>query len=96
MAGPGFRAQAEQAMRNVGEALRAAGAGWRDVVRINTYLTSMDDLAELRAVRAALLASPPPASTTVQVARLFRDDARIEVEVVAVLPPGVPSGAAPR
>jgi glucose/arabinose dehydrogenase/enamine deaminase RidA (YjgF/YER057c/UK114 family) len=86
MAGPDYRAQAERAMRNVGEALRAAGAGWKDVVRINTYLTSMDDLAALREVRAAFLAAPPPASTTVQVARLFRDDARIEVEVVAVVP----------
>src|SRR5918995_4457854 len=35
----GFRAQARQTYRNVERALRAAGAGWDDVVKTTTYVT---------------------------------------------------------
>jgi enamine deaminase RidA (YjgF/YER057c/UK114 family) len=40
----------------------------------------------MRDVRLRFVADPPPASTTVEVAGLFRPEALIEVEVVAAIP----------
>jgi 2-iminobutanoate/2-iminopropanoate deaminase len=48
----------------------------------------MSQLEAMRDVRVRSLPDPPPASTTVQVAALFRPEALIEVEVVAALPRG--------
>ncbi|QFG25360.1 RidA family protein [Actinomadura sp. WMMB 499] len=65
--------------------LAAHGAGFADVVGIRTFLTDLDRLPEYGAVRAGYLPSPAPASTTVEVARLFHPDALLEVEIVAAI-----------
>lgn len=78
--------QAEQVFQNLEAVLKAAGASFRDVVKINTYLTRADDLAKVREVRAKYLgASEPPASTLVVISRLALPDLLIEVEAIAVL-----------
>ncbi|WP_314221640.1 RidA family protein [Streptomyces zaehneri] len=66
--------------------LRAHGAGLANVVNIRTYLTDIDGLAEYGAVRQEFLTGTPPTSMTFEVSRLFRPEARIEVEVVAAVP----------
>jgi enamine deaminase RidA (YjgF/YER057c/UK114 family) len=55
-------------------------------VKITTFMTDIGRLAEMAEVRRRYLADPPPASTTVEVAALFRPEALIEVEVIAALP----------
>jgi enamine deaminase RidA (YjgF/YER057c/UK114 family) len=81
------RAQAELAFANVGRGLAAAGAGWRDVVKLTFFVTDMEVLPELRSARDAVVdAAHPPASSLVRVAGLVRDDLLLEVEAVAVLP----------
>ncbi len=50
--GPGdFRAQAFKAFQNLKLALEAAGAGFKDVVKINSYLTDMSHIGTFREVR---------------------------------------------
>ena len=45
--GPGdFRAQAFKAFQNLKLALEAAGAGFKDVVKINSYLTDMSHIGD--------------------------------------------------
>src|SRR5690349_1236415 len=64
--------QAERIFEIVGGLLRAHGAGLRNVLHIRTFLTDLGDLAAYGAVRRRLFpGTPPPASTTVQVAGLF-------------------------
>jgi enamine deaminase RidA (YjgF/YER057c/UK114 family) len=58
------------------------------VVKIQTFITTMDGLAESRDVRARYLPDEPPASTAVRVAALMVPDTLIEVDVVAVIPTG--------
>jgi enamine deaminase RidA (YjgF/YER057c/UK114 family) len=60
------------------------GAGFGDVVSIRTFVTDMALLPEYGAVRARYLTGPPPTSTTVEVSRLFRPEALVEVDLVAV------------
>jgi enamine deaminase RidA (YjgF/YER057c/UK114 family) len=88
-----FRAQAEQVFRNLQAALAAVGAGFADVVKLNSYLMHITDLPALREVRARHLdAATLPASTTLEVAKFARKDALLEIEAVAVL--GLPAARA--
>jgi enamine deaminase RidA (YjgF/YER057c/UK114 family) len=83
-----MRAQSEQVFRNVTNALKAAGAGWGDVIKLNGYMVDMNPaaVAAYREVRAGFLkAGRFPASTLVGVTRLVQDDLLLEVEVVAAL-----------
>ena len=87
LVGPGdLRAQTLQVFENLRAILEAHGATFADVVKIGTYLTTLDDLAGMREVRSEYLTSEPPASTAVQVAALVVPDALIEIDLVAVVP----------
>jgi enamine deaminase RidA (YjgF/YER057c/UK114 family) len=81
-----FAAQVRQAFANLGRALEAAGARWSDVVKLGIFVTRIDELAALRAIRDELFAgTDPPASTLVQVVALAQPGALVEIEAVAVL-----------
>jgi 2-iminobutanoate/2-iminopropanoate deaminase len=77
-------AQTEQVMRNLAALLAAAGASFAHVVRTTVFLADMNDFAAMNEVYARFVVDPPPARSTVQVARLPRD-ARVEIDVIAVL-----------
>lgn len=78
-------AQTDQVMRNLGTLLKAAGAGFEHVVRTTVFLMDINDFAAMNDSYAKFMTDPPPARSTVQVARLPRD-ARIEIDAIAVLP----------
>jgi reactive intermediate/imine deaminase len=78
--------QTEQVFENLRAILEANGGSFGNVVKISTFMTDIGRLAEMAEVRRRYLADPPPASTTVEVAALFRPEALIEVEVIAALP----------
>lgn len=78
-------AQTERVYENLRAVLEAHGATFDDVVKIQTYFTTLDGLAESREIRARYLPAEPPASTAVQVAALVVPEAVIEVDVVAVV-----------
>jgi len=82
-------AQAEQVFRSLSHNLKAAGATWSDVVKLNGYMVNMDGEAVnlYREVRARYLdPKRMPASTLVGVERLVHEDLLLEVEVVAAVP----------
>jgi 2-iminobutanoate/2-iminopropanoate deaminase len=82
-------AQAECIFEIIGQILAAHGATFADVLHIRTFMTNLDDLPAYGTVRRRLfLADPaatPPASTTVEVGRLFLPGAVLEVEVTAAV-----------
>lgn len=84
-------AQTEQVYRNLDTALRAAGAGFDDVVKLTAYLVDWtpDKMGDLigGAVRAAEAIGADIAKpvTLVGVAALGEPDMLIEVEAVAVI-----------
>jgi enamine deaminase RidA (YjgF/YER057c/UK114 family) len=83
-----FRAQCAQAFDNMTLALKAAGARWSDVVKINNFLVDIQaNMAAFREVRDRYLnKSAPPASTTIGVPALARLGGLFEIEAIAVLP----------
>ncbi|HEY8114806.1 MAG TPA: RidA family protein [Actinomycetota bacterium] len=87
LVGPGdLRAQTRQVFENLRAILEANGATFADVVKIGTYLTTLEDLDAMREVRKEYLTAEPPTSTAVQVVALLVPDAMIEVDLVAVVP----------
>lgn len=83
-----MKAQSEQVFKNVTHALRAAGAGWDDVVKMNAYMVNLNPEAvnEYRGVRARYLKPGQlPASTLVGVECLVEEDLLLEVEVIAAV-----------
>jgi reactive intermediate/imine deaminase len=86
--GGDMKAQAEQVFKNLEAALAAAGAKFSDVVKMNTYITDMEQAPAVREVRARYFGSTTPASTLVQVAKLARPEFLLEIEVVAAIGTG--------
>lgn len=89
-----IRAQSEQVFASLTHALRAAGAGWKDVIKMNGYMVDLgpDAVNAYREVRSRYLdAKHMPASTLVGVQRLVHEDLLLEVEVIAAIAPKPPA-----
>lgn len=81
-----FRAQVTQVFENLKAALAAAGSDLSDVIKLNSYFLDLSHVAECREVRDKYInVKNPPASTAVQVSKLFRPEFLIEVEAIAVI-----------
>jgi enamine deaminase RidA (YjgF/YER057c/UK114 family) len=78
-------AQSERIFELIDGILAAHGATFSDVMHVRTFMTSLDDLAGYGKVRSRYFPGPPPASTTVEVSRLFLPGAVLEVEVTAAV-----------
>ena len=83
-----FRAQVEHTFENLKVALAAAGATFRDVVKITYFVVGLkaEHVPHVREVRRKYLdPDHPPASSLVGVAALVVPDWLIEIELVAVV-----------
>lgn len=82
-----LHAQAQQVFTNLQAALQAVGADFNGVVKLNYYLLDISQIQLVREVRDQFVnTQQPPASSAVEVRRLFRDDLLIEIDAVAVIP----------
>ncbi|MER6949296.1 Rid family hydrolase [Nonomuraea sp. NPDC000554] len=77
--------QAEHVFQCLSRVLADQGATFEDIAFIRTYLTDMDQRFEYGQVRRKYLTGTPPASTTVQVSKLFMPGLLLEVDVIAAL-----------
>lgn len=76
-------AQSEYVMVLLGRVLADQGCTFEDVTHIRTFTTDLSRLREYGAVRSRYFPKDPPASTTVEVSRLFVPGALLEVELTA-------------
>lgn len=81
----GIEAQTEQALRNLGAVLEAAGASLDDVVKTTIFYSDVDDFGRLNAVYARHMPDPPPARSAPAGVRLPRG-LLVSIEAIAVLP----------
>jgi len=99
VAGGDVGAQTRQALENVHAVLAAAGCDWGDVVRLQTFLVSADDIPGfMRARQEAFPGYFPdgayPPNTLLVVSRLVRPELRVEIEAMAVRPARRPAARA--
>ena len=83
-----MRAQCQQVFKNLTNVLRAAGAGWSDIIKMNSYMVNLnaDNVAAFRETRSAYLKpGQMPASTLVGVTSLVQPELLLEVEVLAAV-----------
>lgn len=78
-----FATQVRTALRNLGTSLRAAGADWGTVLKVNGYVTDIERLPVLNEVYLEVACQEgSPARTTVEVPR-FRGKTMVEFDAVA-------------
>jgi enamine deaminase RidA (YjgF/YER057c/UK114 family) len=75
--------QARLAFTHIGRVLEAAGASFADVLKVTVFLTDIDDRPKINPVRREFFGEHRPASTLVEVNRLVRPEAKVEVEAIA-------------
>ena len=80
---PTFEKQAVQAWKNIGQVLKAAGMGYKDIVKITSFITDGRYLMANRAARDQFITEPYPAATLLVVQGLADPAMLVEIEVVA-------------
>jgi 2-iminobutanoate/2-iminopropanoate deaminase len=78
--------QARLVFAHIGRVLNAAGASFADVLKVTVFLTDINDRPKINPVRREFFGDHRPASTLVEVSRLVRPEAKVEVEAVAGIP----------
>ncbi len=85
-----FVGQTRQALQNIVEVLAEAKAKPAHIVRMTWYVLDKKEYLnaskEIGVVYREIIGRHFPAMTAVQVASLIEDDARLEIEVTAVIP----------
>lgn len=79
--------QTDQVFQNIKNSIQELGGSMNDIVKLGFFITDVSKIQAVRAVRDKYInTQTPPASTLVQVSKLFRDDILIEIEATAVIP----------
>ncbi|MGQ0749306.1 MAG: RidA family protein [Betaproteobacteria bacterium] len=88
--GADVRTQTHAVYDNIELALRSVNAGWDNVVKTTTYLTSAELIKDFREARMARLGrlKATPANTLLIVSRLAEPEFLVEIDVVAAVPAG--------
>ena len=85
-----FVGQARQALKNIVEVLAEAKAKPEHITRMTWYVTDKKEYLaaskELGAAYREIIGGYYPAMTAVEVAGLIEDQAKVEIEVTAVIP----------
>ncbi len=80
----GAAAQARQALTNVTNLIKAAGADVKKTVKTVVFIKDMNDFAVINSVYAEFFSEPYPARSCVEAARLPKD-VLLEIEAVVEL-----------
>lgn len=83
--GDDVAAQARQALHNIQRILEEAGATLADVCKVTVYLTDIDDRPKINPVRQEFFGDVRPVSTLVEISRLARPGAKVEIDAIAAL-----------
>ncbi|CNI95694.1 RidA family protein [Yersinia vastinensis] len=78
----GIAIQAEEIFCQIREIASAEGADFSALIKVTIFITSFDEINELRTVLYRNYGDHLPASSLVEVSRLFSPDLKIEIETI--------------
>jgi len=82
-----YEKQTEQIFLNIKNIVESAGGTMDNLVKIGVYMRDVGQIQAFRTARDKFINTKnPPASTLVEVSKLFRDDVLIEIEATAIVP----------
>ncbi len=79
-----FTEQTQQVFQNIKAVCEAAGGDLSKLVKLNVYLTDLNNFAVINEVMTTFMSAPYPARAAVEVSRLPKD-VLIEIEGIMVL-----------
>lgn len=79
----GIEGQTVQALKNIGEVLKASGCKTEDVIKTTIFMTEIKDFGKVNEIYARFFKDNPPARSCVGVKELPKG-ASIEIETVAL------------
>lgn len=82
--GSSIREQAEQALVNIANILKAAGSSMEHVVKTTVFISDFKDFDEMNKVYAKFFPTDQPARSTVQA--VLYDGFKVEIEAIAIIP----------
>ena len=80
----GFEAQAVQVFENLKAVIEAAGGSFKDVVKLNIFLTDLSHFAKVNEIMGRYFEQPYPARAAIGVAALPRG-AQVEMDGILVI-----------
>lgn len=83
----GMAAEATATFDNIERTLNQAGADFSQIVKLNAFITDLEEYPAYAAVRAERFGDKLPASATVEVSGLLVG-AHIEIDAIAFIPEG--------
>ena len=81
-----MRAQVRKVLENVRDVLASMGGQMTDVVSLVHYATDIEKFMGTGDIRKEFFSAPFPATTTIQVGRLYNPDLMIEITAIAEIP----------
>ncbi len=81
-------AQTEKAYENLKKCLESVGAKIHDIVMLRIFVTDLEEYDKTRDVRKKYFGKYRPATTGLEISRLYFPEAMIEVEATAVIGSG--------
>ncbi|WP_337040415.1 RidA family protein [Emticicia sp. 17c] len=82
-----FSQQTEQVFANIKSIIEEAGGTMNHLAKITIFIKDVSKIQLVRDIRDRFVnIQAPPASTLVEVSKLYRDDVMIEIEATAVIP----------
>ena len=80
--------QTEKTYENLKKCLESVGATINDIVMLRVFVTDLEEFQKTGEVRKKYFGKYRPATTGLEISRLYFDDALIEVEATAVIGSG--------
>ena len=77
--------QTENVFENIDSLLKLAGATMDDVVKAQIFLTDINDLKKVSAIRNKYFSKSKPVSTLLEVNAMTRKGTKIEIEITAMI-----------
>ncbi len=86
--GPNAYEQAKIIFYKIKALIEAAGGGMTDIVKVNVFLTDINDRQQVWEARREFFEGDFPVSTLLEVSKLVHPDMKVEIEAVGVLGSG--------